>query len=611
MTKTSSIGRLVLSVATTLGALAGAAYAQGTAGVAAAVNPQATGTPPAQAARILEVGADVVRNERIATGPDGQLQLLFRDGSTLTMGPSSDLVVDSFVYDSQAKTARLAMTATAGVFRFVGGRASKDEPVVITTPNATIGIRGGINYTTVEAGTGVTSTSQAYGRDTTATARATGHQQVIARNGFTMTIGSTGDIVTSKFDINRLNQMLVGLQGRSGATGGAASAPDQNSPQAQQLSAANSAQPPSREDKSVISQLGKTQLPNTNQLVAQTSQTIQTGQTTSITPFASSSYGFGLASPAIRSREPPVTAGGPFAQLSYTQVTTPPGSTTTTTNQTSVVDVTLSNGIPTALNTNNARTDIAPNGIFGTTERISATLNAAKVTELGGDNVIQFGRLTGGNAVYTQINSSTFNGQSAGGLATGPISTSLASNQSSHYVIGVPVSNLPTAGNFNYSLVGATSPTFADGSGLPGTFTGNLNIAFGQQVQPGRTISGVTGIVVGMDATVTMPGDAAYRILTPGGLTVAQQIAQINSGLLVNTITGFNALSGFSGRPIVLVTGTSRACGSSACDAIVVGFLAGNGATRAGLVYALGSFSQQTGQFNLSQIIQGAAAFRR
>jgi hypothetical protein len=108
-----------------------------------------------------------------------------------------------------------------------------------------------------------------------------------------------------------------------------------------------------------------------------------------------------------------------------------------------------------------------------------------------------------------------------------------------------------------------------------------------------------------------MPGDATYRLLTPGGLNVSQQIAQISAGSTTNTITGYNALSGFSGHPAVLVTGTSRACGSSTCNAVVIGFLAGNGATRAGLVYALGNFNQQNNQFNLSQIIQGAAAFKR
>ena len=113
-------------------------------GVAAAVLPDAKSTRPDQSAKVLRIGVDIVANERVTTDAKGKLQLLFLDGSALTVGPNSDVVVDRFVYDPVAKTGQLAFSATKGLFRLVGGRISKKTPVILKLPEAVIGIRGGI-----------------------------------------------------------------------------------------------------------------------------------------------------------------------------------------------------------------------------------------------------------------------------------------------------------------------------------------------------------------------------------------------------------------------------------------------------------------------------------
>ncbi len=68
-------------------------------GVTAALNPNATGTPPQAAPRLLEVGVNVFANERIATTEGGQAQMLFIDESAFTVGPNSEVVLDEFVFD--------------------------------------------------------------------------------------------------------------------------------------------------------------------------------------------------------------------------------------------------------------------------------------------------------------------------------------------------------------------------------------------------------------------------------------------------------------------------------------------------------------------------------
>src|SRR5258708_20188757 len=117
---------------------------QGTVGVTAAVNPDARGTPPERATRTLNVGLDMFRNEKVTTGPEGKTQLLFADGSALSIGPNSEVVLDEFVYDPATETGKIALSATKGVFRLVGGKISKTEPVVLKMPTATLGIRGGV-----------------------------------------------------------------------------------------------------------------------------------------------------------------------------------------------------------------------------------------------------------------------------------------------------------------------------------------------------------------------------------------------------------------------------------------------------------------------------------
>src|SRR6202008_3938917 len=88
--------------------LAGSVTAQQRVGVNSAVNPIATGTAPGAAPRRLVLGQEVVFNERITTAATGQTQILFVDGSSLTLGPTADMVIDEFVYDPNAGTGKLA-----------------------------------------------------------------------------------------------------------------------------------------------------------------------------------------------------------------------------------------------------------------------------------------------------------------------------------------------------------------------------------------------------------------------------------------------------------------------------------------------------------------------
>ena len=114
-------------------------------GVAAAVNPDAfsslSGSPQSQ----LNIGKSIFFNERINTTTSGLVQVLLVDGSTFTVGPGSDLVIDKFIYDPKKGTGQIAASISKGVMRFVGGKISKNEDAVkVNTPAGALAIRGGM-----------------------------------------------------------------------------------------------------------------------------------------------------------------------------------------------------------------------------------------------------------------------------------------------------------------------------------------------------------------------------------------------------------------------------------------------------------------------------------
>src|SRR5471030_161146 len=129
---------------TTALVLLGPGIALARVGVTSATDGDPRGKPPQEAERILRIGIDVQANEAITTGANDRAHLVFLDGTSLTVGPNAQLTLDKFVYDPDTKTGELAVSASKGVLRLVGGKISKTNPITITTPSSTIGIRGGI-----------------------------------------------------------------------------------------------------------------------------------------------------------------------------------------------------------------------------------------------------------------------------------------------------------------------------------------------------------------------------------------------------------------------------------------------------------------------------------
>ena len=97
-------------------------------------------------------GAGVEMNDTIKTG-SGKVGITFEDDTKVQITENSKLVIDDFIYDPKSKSGgKLAVKIALGTVRYASGQVAKNNPqnVAITTPTATIGVRGTDFTTTVD-----------------------------------------------------------------------------------------------------------------------------------------------------------------------------------------------------------------------------------------------------------------------------------------------------------------------------------------------------------------------------------------------------------------------------------------------------------------------------
>lgn len=211
----------------------------------------------------------------------------------------------------------------------------------------------------------------------------------------------------------------------------------------------------------------------------------------------------------------------------------------------------------------------------------TVVINTAQGVDVGGDALITWGRWVNGTPQFL-------------GTGGGPMNqTAIGAEQGFHYVIGKLSPSLPASGSANFTLLGATKPTFTDGSASFPAGTLASTGAIPMAVEWG----GTAFTRIGLDMTVTMPNDGTYRIQTPGG------VANPADGANTLSTAGDARFSGFN-IPVT-ITGGGRACNGGTCEATVKGFFSGANGVRAGLNY---SVSPAVGPPGPPGVI-GAAAF--
>ena len=92
---------------------------------------------------VVEKALDVFSYDTVKTG-NGKVGIEFIDQTRVDVTEHSKLIIDEFVYDPNSKTGKLSLKAKLGTVRYASGQIAKNSAtnVKITTPTATIGVRG-------------------------------------------------------------------------------------------------------------------------------------------------------------------------------------------------------------------------------------------------------------------------------------------------------------------------------------------------------------------------------------------------------------------------------------------------------------------------------------
>ncbi|HVY98199.1 MAG TPA: FecR family protein [Dongiaceae bacterium] len=99
------------------------------------------GTPLEGRQSATRVGDSVLHNETFETWKESRALVEFIDGSHLTLGANSKVVIDEFVFDPAETRGKALINLSVGTLRFVTGQMPHGG-VVIKTPTATLTLRG-------------------------------------------------------------------------------------------------------------------------------------------------------------------------------------------------------------------------------------------------------------------------------------------------------------------------------------------------------------------------------------------------------------------------------------------------------------------------------------
>ena len=135
--------RPLLALALSLSAIAPAIARE--VGDVQAVTRSAYGTPPNAGKEAKRLGDPIADHEWLETLSSSGLKVRLADGSQLTLGADSKVLVDDFVYDPAGSdsdaAAKAAISLPLGFLRYVTGNMPKGH-TVIDTPTATMTLRG-------------------------------------------------------------------------------------------------------------------------------------------------------------------------------------------------------------------------------------------------------------------------------------------------------------------------------------------------------------------------------------------------------------------------------------------------------------------------------------
>ncbi len=89
-------------------------------------------------------GEKLLVSDRVMTGADGSVGITLHDGTLLSAGPNSTLILNKFEFNRTTNQGALDATLKRGTLAVVSGKLSKSSPDAVhyRTPTSILGVRG-------------------------------------------------------------------------------------------------------------------------------------------------------------------------------------------------------------------------------------------------------------------------------------------------------------------------------------------------------------------------------------------------------------------------------------------------------------------------------------
>ncbi|WP_163846115.1 Ig-like domain-containing protein, partial [Pseudooceanicola aestuarii] len=150
------------------------AYAQAGGALSGAASPigqveAVTGTARVQRSdgtvEDLALGGRIFANDVVMTEGDGTVSITFADGTIFSLAAGSRMIIDDLIYDPEGTENSGAFNLVQGGFVFIAGQVAKTGGMDVTTPTATMGIRGTTVSVDIQTSGGVSTVEIALNRD--------------------------------------------------------------------------------------------------------------------------------------------------------------------------------------------------------------------------------------------------------------------------------------------------------------------------------------------------------------------------------------------------------------------------------------------------------------
>jgi hypothetical protein len=112
---------------------------------------------------VRSVTKETVTGDRFETNEKEIQQVLLSDGTSVTLGPGSTMVIETFAYDPQTQSGQLSVRLERGQFRIVGGLLNNTGNIEVQTPSGKLDLDNASVFVEVQPN-GTTRASLLYGK---------------------------------------------------------------------------------------------------------------------------------------------------------------------------------------------------------------------------------------------------------------------------------------------------------------------------------------------------------------------------------------------------------------------------------------------------------------